>query len=114
MSATAVKVTTNEPSFWSRWGPKILLISGGLAWFVNIIVLGMNVGTQDTNQSIRKYVAISVVPVTVSLALLAGGLFMYFSQYPAHLPYAAIILALFAIGVSNMAVCISLIEKVYG
>jgi hypothetical protein len=91
-----------------------LLIGLGFAIMItNIIMMGLNVGTADTNQTIRKYVGLSIVPVIVSLILLAIGLKMYFTANPGYIAYAAVILSIIAIGVSNISVCISLIEKNY-
>ena len=87
---------------------------GGIIILTNTILLGVNLGNNDNTNDLRKYVAISAVPVIVSLVLIGIGLKIYFSQYPQYLPYAAVIMALLAIGVSNMSLCISLIEKTYG
>ena len=110
---SSVQTTSGATAGWRQYIPHTLITAGGLVMMVNIIMLGVNVGTQDSNQSIRKYVGIAFVPVIVSLIFLGIGLKMYFTQFPAYLPYAAITLALIAVGISNMSVCISLIEKVY-
>jgi uncharacterized membrane protein YczE len=91
-----------------------ILIFGAFAMLLaNMIVTGISIGDQNTNQTLRKYVGLSIIPVVVSLVLLGIGLKMYFAANPGYLPYAALILSLAAIGASNMAVCISLIDKVY-
>jgi hypothetical protein len=89
-----------------------ILIGLGFAIMIaNIILMSLNLGTENTNQGIRKYVGLSIVPVSISLILLAVGLKMYFTANPSYLPYAAVILALLAIGISNISLCVSLIHK---
>ncbi len=82
-----------------------------LIMITNIIVTGINIGNDNTNQSLRKYVGLSFIPVVFSLIFLGIGMKMYFAANPGYLPYAALILSLIAIGVSQLSVCISLIEK---
>ncbi len=91
----------------------VLITVGFLIMLINIIMMGVNVGTDNTNQTVRKYVGLSIVPVIISLILIAIGLKMYFTANPGYLPYAAVILSLVAIGVSNISVCIALIQKTY-
>ena len=80
---------------------------------INIILLSFNIGTQDTNQDVRKYVGISLVPNIISLILIGIGMKMILSQFPAYGPTVAIVLAIVAIGISYVALCTSLIEKAY-
>lgn len=86
---------------------------GGIILLTNTILLGVNLGNEDTTNDLKKYIAISFVPVIISLVLTGIGLKLYFTQYPSYLPYAAVILALLAVGVSNASLCISLINKTY-
>jgi hypothetical protein len=101
------------PGAGSKIVQYILIGLGFAIMIVNIIMMGLNVGTENTNQTIRKYVGLSIVPVIISLILIAIGLKMYYTANPSFLPYAAIILSLLAIGISNISVCISLIQKTY-
>ena len=101
------------PGSGSKVVSYILIFLAFAIMLTNIILTGLNIGDQNTNQKLRKYVGMSIIPVVISLILLAVGLKMYFAANPGYLPYAALILSLIAIGVSNLSVCISLIEKVY-
>lgn len=114
MSSTLkVDPISTGPTGFGKYLPHIFLTIGGLIMITNTILLGVNIGDQDTNNDLRKYVAVSVVPVVISLILIGIGLKMYFTQFPQYLPYAAVFLALIAVGVSNMSLCVSLIEKTY-
>ncbi len=86
---------------------------GGIILLVNTILLGVNLGNKDTTNDLKKYVAVSFVPVVISLILTGIGLKLYFAQYPTYLPIAAVFIALISLGVSNASLCISLIEKTY-
>lgn len=99
------------PGVGSKIISYIFIGIGFALMLVNIIMMGVNLGDKDTNQTIRKYVGLSIIPVTISLVLISVGLYMYFTANPGFLPYAAIIMSVLAIGVANVAVCVSLIEK---
>ncbi len=91
--------------------PYALIIIGFLAPFITIIILSTNVGTPDSNQEIRKYVAISAPVIGVSMLLLAVGSWIYFSRQPEYVVYFAITAAIFAIGISSFSLCISMLDK---
>ncbi len=91
--------------------PYALIIIGFLAPFITIIILSTNVGTPDSNQEIRKYVAISAPVIGVSMLLLAIGSWIYFSRQPEYVVYFAITAAIFAIGISSFSLCISMLDK---
>jgi hypothetical protein len=91
--------------------PYALMIIGFLAPFITIIILSTNVGTPDSNQEIRKYVAISAPVIAVSMLLLAIGSWIYFSRQPEYIVYFAITAAIFAIGISSFSLCISMLDK---
>jgi hypothetical protein len=91
--------------------PYALILIGFLTPLITIIVLSTNVGTPDSNQEIRKYVAISAPVIVISMILLAVGSWIYFSRQPEYIVYFAITAAIFAIGMSSFSLCISMIDK---
>ena len=113
MSSITANPINTGPTGFSKYLPHILMTIGGIILLTNTILLGVNLGNEDTKNDIRKYATISFVPVIISLILTGIGLKLYFTQYPSYLPYAAVILALLAVGISNASLCISLIETTY-
>ena len=113
MSAPASSALDTTKGWFSNYGPSALVIGGALLLLVNMIMLGMNVGTQDTNQDIRKWVGISIVPITIGLVLLWFGMNLYYTRFPTDMPKAALILSLAAVAIACMGVSISLIDKTY-
>ena len=97
--------------FIKRIYPYAFILIGFLAPLITIIVLSTNVGTPDSNQEIRKYVAISAPIIVVSMIFLAVGSWIYFSRQPEYIVYFAITAAIFAIGMSSFSLCISMIDK---
>ena len=91
--------------------PYALIFVGFVGQFLTIVMLGMNVGSPDTNATIRKYVGISVVPIFASLCALGWGMSIYFSRYPQYVVFTAITAAIFAIAIASLSLCITLIEK---
>ncbi len=110
MSDAAASTTSGS---WRQYIPHGLIGMGSVLMIVNIILLSFNIGTQDTNQDVRKYVGISLVPNLISLILIGIGTKMILSQFPAYGPMVAIVLSIVAIGISYVALCTSLIEKAY-
>lgn len=113
MQAAQVSADTGSKaiSFLSRYYPYALIIIGFLAPFITIIALSVNVGTPDSNQEIRKYVAISAPVIAGSMLLLAIGSYIYFSRQPEYVVYFGITAAIFAIGISCLSLCISILDK---
>ena len=91
--------------------PYVLIIIGFAAPFITTIILSTNVGTPDTNAEIQKYVAISAPVIGVSMLLLGIGSWMYVSRQPEYVVYFAITAAIFAIGISSLSLCISMLDK---
>jgi hypothetical protein len=112
MSSTGSVAMSPGPS-WRQYIPHVLLGLGGVIMVVNIVLLSFNIGTQDTNQDLRKYVGISLVPNIISLILIGIGIKMILSQFPAYGPLVTIVMSVVAIGISYVALCTSLIEKAY-
>ena len=98
-------------AFIKRIYPYAFMLIGFLSPLITIIVLSTNVGTPDSNQEIRKYVAISAPIIVVSMIFLAVGSWIYFSRQPEYIVYFAITAAIFAIGMSSFSLCISMIDK---
>ncbi len=94
-----------------KYLPHVLIVIGLLSPFITTIVLSNNTGTADSNQELRKYVGYSMIPVIISMIILALGCFLYFSRNPEYVVYFAITAAIFAMGISNIALCVSIIDK---
>jgi hypothetical protein len=94
-----------------KYTPHVLIVIGLLSPLITTIVLSNNTGTADSNQELRKYVGYSAIPVIISMIILAIGAFLYFSRNPEYIVYFAITAAIFAMGISNLALCVSIIDK---
>ncbi len=102
------------PSKWDsikKYIPHVLIFIGFLSPLITTIVLSTNTGTADSNQELRKYVGISAPVIIISMVILAIGCFYYFSRNPEYIIYFAITAAIFAMGISNLALCVSIIDK---
>ncbi len=111
--SSSQSVAMSSTGGWRTYIPHILLGLGGVIMVTNIMLLSFNIGTQDTNQDLRKYVGISLVPNFISLILIGIGIKMILSQFPAYGPIVTIVISVIAIGISYVALCTSLIEKAY-
>ena len=107
------QATVTSSGTWRQYIPHAMIGLGGGLLLLNIILLSFNIGTKDTNQDIRKYVGISLVPNLISLALIGIGIKMFLSQFPASGPIVTIVMSVIAIGISYTALSTSLIEKAY-
>lgn len=76
-------------------------------------MMGMNIGTRDTNNDVRKWVGLSIIPVTIGMMLLWWGMSLYYTRFPTDMPKAALIISLAAVAIACMGVGISLIDKTY-
>jgi len=97
--------------FIKKYYPHVFILIGFLAPFISTIVLSTSVGTPDSNQEIRKYVSISAPVIAISMIMMAIGSWIYFSRQPQYVVYFALTAGIFAIGISLLALCISLIDK---
>lgn len=113
MSTPAITAAEATKGWFGNYGHYVLVVGGALLLLANVIMMGMNVGTQDTNQDIRKWVGISIVPITIGLVLLWFGMNLYYTRFPTDMPKAALILSLAAVAIACMGVSISLIDKTY-
>lgn len=94
-----------------KYVPYVLIVIGFLGPLISTIILSSNTGTADSNQELRKHVGISATVIIICMIILAIGSVMYFSRNPEYIIYFAITAAIFAIGISNLALCISIIDK---